>query len=254
MARLTLLAFGIATALSGSATTDPRSNHRSATADTVLPGSSSLVIRQLHPYSMDRQLTLTRADTTRPFGTQSEQLTSGSLEGRPALLHLITFDTPNALTVDSTWIDPTTLTPLRMVSSNVRRTLRLEFTSAGVQQTLVPAQGDSTVTRFDLKSRAFEWNMLPVAIAALPLRDGYETTLPVFSDRAGGVVWYHLTVTGRDQLTRKSGYQSPMWKVVATPDSGAVTMQWWVSQRHHHVDQSLVSEPGVSILYARAGL
>jgi hypothetical protein len=43
-----------------------------------------------------------------------------------------------------------------------------------------------------------------------------------------------------------------MWEVLATPDSAAPSARFWVSQRHRFVDQVLVWELGVSILYERA--
>ena len=54
--------------------------------------------------------------------------------------------------------------------------------------------------------------------------------------------------------SRASGYRSPMWQLVARAESGAPDAEWWVSQRHHFVDQALVSEPGVAMRYEREGL
>ena len=88
----------------------------SALSDTVQAGSPALDPGVLHPYELRRELTMTRGDTVRPFGRQSETLSSDTLEDRPVLLHMVTFDTPNALTVDSSWVDPATLSPIRTVS------------------------------------------------------------------------------------------------------------------------------------------
>ena len=100
--------------------------------------------------------------------------------------------------------------------------------------------------------RPFEWNMFGLAISALPLRPGYRATMPVYVDRFQRLVWYGIEVVRDTSLVRASGYHSPMWEVLATPDSAAPSARFWVSQRHRFVDQVLVWEPGVSILYERA--
>jgi hypothetical protein len=48
-----------------------------------------------------------------------------------------------------------------------------------------------------------------------------------------------------------TGKGAPVWEVLATGDSAVPSARFWVSQRHHVVDRVLVSEPGVSIVYAQ---
>jgi hypothetical protein len=251
-ALLLLTALGVATAASPMPDTPQAPRSSTPTPfDTVQAGSPALDPAVLHPYELERKLTMTRGDTVRPFGTQRETLASDTLGGRPVLLHVVTFDTPNALTVDSSWVDPVTLSPIRMQSSNKFRVLDLEFSGRTVRATTTPASGAASTAEHRLDVRPFEWNMLPLALSSLPLRAGYRAELPVFSDRAGRVVWYTVRVAADTFLTRPSGYHSPMWRLVAHPDSGGPDAEWWVSQRHRFVDQARVSEPGVAILYAR---
>src|SRR5882724_2524591 len=91
------------------------------TGDTVQAGDAAVDATHLRPFSLLRQLTLTRGDTIKPFGRQSEQLTRAVLDGRPVLLDVQTFETPNTTTVDSSWIDARTVRPLRMRSTNPAR-------------------------------------------------------------------------------------------------------------------------------------
>jgi len=249
---LLLTALGIATATAPMPDTPaPQRPRTPALSDTVEAGSPALDPAVLRPYVLRRELTMTRGDTVRPFGRQSEVLTADTVGGRQVLLHVVTFDTPNALTVDSSWVDPATLSPIRMQSRNKFRVLDLEFGAGTVRATTTPAGGAPTTSEYPLAARPFEWNMLPLALSSLPLLPGYVAQLPVFSDRAGRVVWYSVRVVADTFLTRASGHRSPMWQLVARADSGGPDAQWWVSQRHHFVDQALVSEPGVSMLYAR---
>ena len=221
--------------------------------DTLRPGSTALSPSQLRPYTIARRLELTRGDSTRPFGRQSEQLVLDSLDGRAAVLHVLVFDTPFAVTVDSSWVDPATLAPRRMVSRNKNRTLVLEFGAGKVRTTITPADGATTVKEAVLPTDTFEWNMLPVALAALDLHEGDRLVLPSFSDRADRVTWYTVDVSA-DSLTRPSGRVAPMWRLRATPAGEAPSAEWWVSRRHHVLDQARVAEPGVAMLYARADL
>ena len=204
-ALLLLTALGIATVTAPMPDTSaPQRPRTPALSDTVEAGSPALDPAVLRPYELRRELTMTRGDTARPFGRQSEVLTADTVDGRPVLLHVVTFDTPNALTVDSSWVDPATLSPIRMQSSNKFRVLDLEFGASTVRATTTPAGGAPTTSEHPLAVRPFEWNMLPLALSSLPLRPGYAAQLPVFSDRAGRVVWYSVRVAADTFLTRAS--------------------------------------------------
>jgi len=223
----------------------------SATRDTVQAGDAEVDAARLKPFSLERKLTLTRGDTVKPFGRQSEQLTTETLDGRPVLLDVLTFDTPNALTVDSSWVDARTLRPIRMRSSNSARVVSLSFDGDRVRGGTTPSTGAATPLDQRLGARPFEWNIFGLALSALPLEPGYRATMPVYMDRFGRVVWYAVEVLRDTSLVRANGHRAPMWEVLAIADSVAPSARFWVSQRHRFVDQVLVSEPGVSIMYAR---
>jgi hypothetical protein len=82
-----------------------------AIRDTVQAGDPAVDASRLRPFSIERRMTLARGDSTMPFGRQSERLTSDTLDGRPVYLDVLTFETPRATTVDSSWIDAATLRP-----------------------------------------------------------------------------------------------------------------------------------------------
>ena len=248
LAVVTLSALALAAAVDRPAQV---SGARAAGRDTVQAGDAVVDAARLKPFSLLRHLTMTRGDSVRPFGRQSEQLTTDTLDGRPVLLDVLTFDTPNAVTIDSSWIDARTLRPIRMRSTNASRVVSLEFDGARVRGGTTPSTGAPTSLDRHLGVRAFEWNMFGLALSALPLEQGYRTTMPVFMDRFGRVVWYRVEVVKDTSLVRASGYRAPMWEVVATSDSVAPSARFWVSQRHRFVDRVLVWEPGISILYAR---
>lgn len=251
MMRLSALVLSVVFLASGSSQPVQVSSLSSAARDTVQAGDAIVDATRLSPFSLVRHLTMTRGDTVKPFGRQSEQLTSGTLDGRPVLLDVLTFETPNATTVDSSWIDASTLRPLRMRSSNKARVVSLEFEGQRVRGGTTPSTGSPTTLDERLDARPFEWNMFGLALSALPLRPGFRATMPVYIDRFSRIIWYSVEVVRDTSIVRRTGTHAPMWEVLATGDSAVPSARFWVSKRHRLVDRVLVWEPGVSIMYAR---
>jgi hypothetical protein len=217
----------------------------------VQAGDVIVDARLLRPFSLVRRLTMTRGDTVKPFGQQSEQLSSDTVDGRKVLLDVLWFETPNGTTVDSSWADPYTLRPLRMRSRNAARVVLLEFDGRSVRGRVTPSTGRPTDVKERLDVRPFEWNTFGLAISALPLSPGYRTTMPVYVARFRRIVWYSVEVVRDTTVLRPNGLPAPVWEVLAVPDSVAPSARFWVSRRHRLVDGVLLSEPGVSIMYAR---
>ena len=219
--------------------------------ETLTAGARTISSKYLSHFTVVRQLTLTRGDSTSHFGTQTEMLTAGGLGGHPALLDVVVFETPRGRTVDSSWIDPETLKPFRFQSHNSARTVRLDFAADRVRGQITPADSTPTVLDRRLGVAPFEWNVLALAVSALPLEQGYCARLPVYTDRFDRVSWYEVRVVGDTTIERKSRSPESVWEVVAQPDSAAPLARYWISRKHRVVSRVLVSEPGISILYAR---
>jgi hypothetical protein len=234
----------------GTGMTPPDRGNRFA-CDTIQAGDAAIAAKQLQSFTVVRNLMLTRGDSVTPFGTQTETLTSGRLDGRPTLLDVLVFRTPRGQTVDSSWIDSRTLRPLRFQSNNASREVTLDFDAQRVRGRIVPRDAAPTEVDQQLGVRAFEWNILGLAIGALPLGTGYCATVPVYSDRFGRVTWYTVEVVRDTVVPRKSRAAEPVWEVVARGEIPAPEARYWVSRAHRVVSRVLVSEPGISIMYAR---
>jgi hypothetical protein len=219
--------------------------------DTVQAGNPAISVANLQSFTVVRHLLLTRGDSVTPFGTQTETLTSGRLDGRPTLLNIQVFDTPRGKTVDSSWVDDHTLRPLRFQSNNAARAITLDFERNRLRGRTVPDTGASTRVDQRLPVQPFEWNILGLAIGALPLRAGYCAQLPVYSDRFSKVSWYSVEVVSDTTIPRKTRAPEAVWEVVAKGETPAPTARYWVSRHHRMVSRVLVSEPGISIMYAR---
>ena len=251
MVRLSALVLSVVILASGSRRPAQPANLPPASRDTVQAGDAVVDATWLRPFSLVRRLTMTRGDTVKPFGRQSEQLTSDTLVGQTVLLDVLWFETPNGTTVDSSWADPHTLRPLRMHSRNKARVVSLEFDGRSVRGRTTPSTGTPTTVDEQLDVRPFEWNLFGLAVSALPLHPGYRTTMPVFVARFNRIVWYSVEVVRDTTLLRPNGRRAPVWEVLATGDSVAPSARFWVSQRHRLVDRVLLAEPGISIMYAR---
>jgi hypothetical protein len=250
MLRLSVLALCMVVLASGSRQPAQLSNLPSA-HDTVQAGDAVVDATLLRPFALVRRLTMTRGDTVKPFGRQSEQLTIDTLDGQPVLLDVLRFETPNGTTVDSSWAEPHTLRPLRMRSRNKARVVSLEFDGGSIRGRTAPSTGTPTDLNEQLDVRPFEWNLFGLAVSALPLRPGYRATMPVYVARFSRIVWYSVGVVRDTSLLRPNGLRAPVWEVLATGDSVVPSARFWVSQRHRLVDRVLLSEPGISIMYAR---
>jgi hypothetical protein len=221
------------------------------TIDTIQAGDPRVETDRLRPFAIERRLTLSRGDSAQPFGRQSESLAPQTLDGRPVLLGVVTFETPRATTVDSSWLEAATLSPIRMQSSNAERSITLQFEGDRVRSATRPSNGAAETSDRRLGVRPFEWNMFGLALSALPLQPGFRAAMPVYIDRFKRAVWYRVEVVRDTVLVRSNGHRAPMWEVLATADSAAPSARFWVSQRHRFVDQVRVWEPGVAIMYDR---
>jgi hypothetical protein len=219
--------------------------------DTVEAGEAAISPKHSQGFTVVRRLLLTRGDSTMPFGTQTETLTYTRLNGQPTLLDVLVFDTPRGKTVDSSWVDQLTSRPLRFRSNNATRSVTLNFEGERVRGRNVPSTGPSTEIDQGLGIRPFEWNILGLAIGALPLRAGYCAKLPVYSDRFDRVSWYRVEVVRDTTVERKSRPPEAVWEVVARAETPAPSARYWVSRHHGVVSRVLVWEPGISIMYAR---
>jgi hypothetical protein len=247
---ITVVAYGLV-GLIGIRATASGERGRVFGCDTVQAGDVAVSPKHLQPFTVVRHLMLTRGDSVTPFGTQTETLTSGRLNGRQTLLDVLVFRTPRGETVDSSWIDSHTLRPLRFQSNNAAREITLNFEGQRVHGRTTPSAGAPTVVDTQLGTRPFEWNILGLAIGALPLGTGYCAQVPVYSDRFGQVTWYTVEVIRDTTVPRKSRVAEPVWEVIARGETPAPEARYWVSQRHRVVSRVLVSEPGISIMYAR---
>jgi hypothetical protein len=73
------------------ATTESAGKEDGSHCDTVQAGDATISVKHLQSFTVVRHLTLSRGDSVMPFGTQTETLTSGWLNGRPTLLDVLVF-------------------------------------------------------------------------------------------------------------------------------------------------------------------
>lgn len=88
----------------------------------------------------------------------------------------------------------------------------------------------SAVTEVDLPlpHPVFHDNLTDVVLAALPLREGWRATWPVFDRTAGALRWVDAAVDGAETVVLRNGTSAKAWRVRVTADGDVAT--YWIGR------------------------
>jgi hypothetical protein len=111
-------------------------------------------------------------------------------------------------------LDPSTLAPVKLVQhfadhpQGIQR-IQLDFDASGYTRRTT-TDGIEAEDRVELPVAAYYGNSFGLAVAALPLTDGYRARLPSVFPAWDGLYWLELTVVGRAErsLSDEAGGQS----------------------------------------------
>lgn len=134
----------------------------------------------------------------RDGGGYAQQTARITYRGKPALLKVVTVETPRGVLVDSAIVEARTLQPLWHSSHSPVQVMTLHFTGTQVRGTLTPAGKATETIAHDFTAHAFDSNVLELVVAALPLVEGYSARVPFYIFEHGGLVWRTVRVTGAD--------------------------------------------------------
>ena len=67
-----------------------------------------------------------------------------------------------------------------------------------------------------------------ISIAALPLRRGYATRLPLYIYERGGQLWFDVQVTGEESVPGPDARATPVWEVSVHQPS--LTVRYWIAK------------------------
>jgi hypothetical protein len=135
----------------------------------------------------------------------------------------------------TTWVDATTLLP---------RSQRAELEG---NRTVTLHYGPGRVTTFDsvpghvpditispLPVTAYSAASLDLVLRALPLTEGFTTTLPIYFPADRLIFPMRVQVGGAETVTTRSGRSATCW-TVAAGFPGGITEHFWIEQQTHRM-------------------
>ena len=199
--------------------------------DTIAAGDSAVRGRSLLLGTTIKQLAMEDSAGKQVVGRLIQQLGTATIGGKTGLLSVQTFELGGKQTIDSSFADLKTLAPILHRSHNESRAMSLDFDLAHVTGAVKPASGDAKPIDQTTAVRTFDSNIADVVYAALPLADGYSTTIPTYSYEEGGLVWNEINVTAAPALDGV-----PVWLVRA--HSAKRDVEYWITRQSRAVVKS----------------
>lgn len=152
----------------------------------------------------------------------------------------------------TTWVDATSLKPLAQTSHlEDGRIAIVTFVNDSV--VIVDAAPGRAPQRFAaaLPESAYTAAAIDLVLRALPLRDSYRTTLPIYFPAEQYVFPLAVRVEGTQRLTTRNGRLADCW-VLAGEFPGGITERFWIDQSSHALIRILAHEaPTALIRYDR---
>lgn len=167
--------------------------------------------------------------------------------GRPALLKVITVETPRGLVIDSTIADLRTLQPISHISHSAVQAMTLNYEGNRVRGSIVPAGKPPEPIDQVFPTRLFDSGIMDLVVAALPLAEGYSARLPFYIFEHGGLVWRTLRVTGTE-VVPAAGMAGQVYLVELKGESQVLRFR--IDGRTRRILSTTYEFPGVSMFFA----
>lgn len=219
--------------------------HADETAVTP-PPSRSLNAQRLKLGTLTRHGRITSPGAApRDMGARTQKLSVVVLRGQPTLVSVQTFSTPRGVIVDSSLNDLATLAPIRHSSTGAGRTMMLDFAGAAVRGRYIPDGKAPVAINQHFSAAPYDSNIFDLVIAALPLSEGYVTSIPLYVYEQGGLLWWKATVSGTENVGTANGGTVEAW-TVDIEEAGRRRARLWITKSSPEVVQSTYYiSPGV---------
>ncbi|MGH7460186.1 MAG: hypothetical protein ACREMA_04040 [Longimicrobiales bacterium] len=182
---------------------------------TLCPGDKSLNESRIKAGRWNLQVTAKRAGQAESMHGQQE-IRRITVAGKPAFQLVQVYHSTRHTATDTTVMLAEGLVPVSHRSHSNRRQLDLNFAGRSVTGRTVTG-GTATPFQRETAEPVFDSSALELILAAVPLKSGFRTRMPMYIHEQNGLVWHDLTVLGEESVQMGSA-AVPAWQVeVKTP-------------------------------------
>jgi len=176
--------------------------------------------------------------------TSTRTINKSTYDGRDVWRVIETASSPMGASEDTTYIDHQTLIPIYRSATQGMATITMEYTESGVNG-IVEVQGRENPIQAEFEAPVLsDGGGLDIALLALPLNEGYETTVRSFSAMQQTVLIYHLEVVERETIDVPAGSFEALKVKMQVMENGDSERTVWVSvDEPRHVLKSIESLP-----------
>ena len=179
------------------------------------------------------RMTIQKDTSTREMGVMTSSTHYADYMGRPALLFVRAVPTPGGDIVDSVLMFRHTLAPVWEHSHQPTKTMLLAFTDSAVTGEWAPSDSTMRSVHHPVQRPVFNATAQGLLISSLPLADGYQTLIPIYSFELGGMELDTLSVIGTARVKLRAGGERDAWKIAfADP---FITATFWVDRETKRV-------------------
>lgn len=188
--------------------------------DPVLPGDPSLAVELMAPHKVKYE---------KSGGNMTYIMREVKKDGKDAYELAIYFNQDESGTPDLIYIDKNTLGYLGRRLEMKDYIIDVKFADNRFTGKLEPTAGsDYKEVKYEKEypHNAFEPAVINYFIAALPLKEGYKASIPVFDlNKASQMFWSNIEVLGKEKV-KVNGNKYDAWKVKS---SGIKEKTIWIS-------------------------
>jgi hypothetical protein len=147
----------------------------------------------------------------------------------------LSFKNKNTPWIDHLVTDATSFNPISLASQTSSRSLKLNFGNEITGSLQDYNRGTKTTIKEKSKASYFDKSIYPFTIPALPLKEGYKATIPVFDFEAleSNKKYSNVLITGVYSVAYRSNFTGThkVWRVEVFEESTQQTLKYFFDQK-----------------------
>lgn len=213
----------------------------------LTPGNDALDLAYIQPGTTTYTITVVQGDMRMAIGTYVQTLTVDEDAG--LIQNVSAMDMMGQKFADTTRASWPDLAARYHASTNPERTLRFAVEDGMLAGEHTPADGTTEAFEMSVDGPVYDSAWLDDIASALPLAEGFSTTVSAYAYEAGGVADYALRVLGSEKLAVQGKAPVDVWVVEATrPGEDQLPRFYLTKDGHNLVRIRILPQPGVEVL------